>query len=154
MKENERGFRLYNVIFPFWMLILFPYCWLAVFPANLIIDSLVLLVAMFALKIQEKKAYYKKHIVKIFSFGMLSDVAGALYMLGMMYLLSFFENELQGDDLCLTLPAVAISAALIFVLNYFVTFRKSEKSERFKMSLVFATVTAPYTFLIPISWMY
>ena len=64
MKENKNEFKLYNVIFPFWMLILFPYFWLVIFPVNFIIDSLVLLVAMFALKIQDKKAYYKKHIVK------------------------------------------------------------------------------------------
>ena len=130
MEEKEKGLRLYNVIFPFWMLILFPYFWLVIFPANFILDSLVLLAAMFALKIQDKKAYYKKHIVKIFSFGMLSDVIGALYMLGMLYLFAFFENEIEVDDLRLTLPALIISAALIFVLNYLVTFRKSEKAER------------------------
>ena len=154
MDQNKNGIKLYNVIFPFWMLILFPYFWLLVFPANFIIDSLVLIVSMFALKMQEKKVYYKKHILKIFSFGMISDIIGALYLLGMLYLFSFLEIDVMPDDLRLTVPALLISSALIFVLNYFVTFRRSERNERFKMSIIFATVTAPYTFLIPISWMY
>ena len=154
MKDNKNGLKLYNVIFPFWMLILVPHLWLVIFPANFIIDSLVLIAAMFALKIQEKKTYYKKHIIKIFSFGMVSDLIGALYMLGMLYLFAFLEIELDVDDLRLTMPAMIISAVFIFILNYFVTFKKSEKNERLKMSLVFAIVTAPYTFLIPISWMY
>ena len=152
MKEKKNVTKLYNVIFPFWMLVLFPYFWLIIFPANFIIDSLVLIAAMFVLKIEGKKMWYKKHIVKIFSFGMLSDFIGALYMLLIMLL---FENfGLAIDDLRLTLPALVISAVLIFVLNYFITFRKSEKIIRQKMSLIFAIVTAPYTFLIPISWMY
>ena len=133
MKDNKNGLKLYNVIFPFWMLIMFPYFWLVIFPANFIIDSLVLILAMLVLKIQDKKDYYKKHIVKIFSFGMISDMIGSLYMLGVMYALSFFEVDFD---------------------NYFVTFRKDERRERLKMSLVFAIVTAPYTFLIPLSWMY
>ena len=132
MKEKRNDFKLYNVIFPFWMLLLFPYFWLIIFPANFIIDSLVLLAAMFALKIQEKKAYYKKHIIKIFSFGMLSDIVGSIYMLGMMYLFDFLEIEMGVDDIRLTLPALIISAAMIFLLNYYVTFRKSGKSERLK----------------------
>ena len=154
MKDNKNGLKLYNVIFPFWMLIMFPYFWLVIFPANFIIDSLVLILGMFALKIQYKKDYYKKHIVKVFSFGMISDIIGSLYMLGIMYALSFFEVDVDIEDLRLTVPAIILSAALIFILNYFVTFRKDERSERFKMSLIFATVTAPYTFLIPLSWMY
>ncbi len=154
MKVKKNDIKLYNVIFPFWMMLLFPYFWLIIFPANFIIDSLVLVAAMFALKIQEKKTWYKKHIVKIFSFGMLSDVMGSIYMLAMMYLFSFFEIELDPCDLRLTLPALIISVALIFILNYYVTFRKSEKVIRFRMSLIFAIVTAPYTFFIPMSWMY
>jgi len=60
----------------------------------------------------------------------------------------------MGDELYLTLPALFISAVLIFVLNYFVTFKKTDKALRLNLSLIFAIVTAPYTFLVPSSWLY
>ena len=47
-----------------------------------------------------------------------------------------------------------VSAALIFVFNYFVTFRREEKAIRLRLALTFAIVTAPYTFLVPSGWLY
>ena len=82
---------------------------------------------------------------------MLADVIGAAYMLLMM---AGFEVGNMGDELYLTLPALIISAALIFVFNYFITFRKAEKKLRLQFSLIFTIITAPYTFLVPSSWLY
>ena len=148
-KRNET--KLYNVLFPFWMLLLFPQMWLIVLPGNFLIDSAVLLITLLILRVEGKKQWYKKHILKIFAFGMLSDIIGAAYMLWMMM---GFELGRMGDELYLTLPALLISAVLIFGLNYFVTFRKVDRGLRLKLALVFAVFTAPYTFLIPSSWLY
>lgn len=41
--------RLYNLMFPFWLLVFVPMAWLAVLPLNFLIDSLVLLLAALAL---------------------------------------------------------------------------------------------------------
>ncbi len=142
--------KLYNVLFPFWMLLLFPQLWLIVLPGNFIIDSLVLLASLCILKITDKKQWYKKHIVKIFAFGMLSDIVGAAYML----LMIVFDVGRMGDELYLTLPALVISGVLIFIFNYRITFKKSAKDLRFKLALIFAIATAPYTFLVPSSWLY
>ena len=79
MKPKE--VRRYNVLFPFWMMMLFPTVWLIVLPGNFLIDSLVLFIALRWLGIDEKKLWYKRHILKIFTFGMLSDLVGAAYML-------------------------------------------------------------------------
>lgn len=147
----KKEVKLYNVLFPFWMLLLFPQMWLIVLPGNFIIDSLVLLVSMAVLKIADKKQWYKKHILKIFLFGLLADIIGSAYMLLMMI---GFELGRMGDELHLTIPALAISAVLIFVFNYLITFRKADKVLRLKFALTFAIVTAPYTFLIPSSWLY
>lgn len=147
----KRQVKLYNVIFPFWMLLLFPVTWAIVLPGNFIIDSAVLFLSMLALKIDEKKQFYKKHILWIFVFGLLADVIGSAYMLLMV---TGFEIGRMGDELYLTIPALIISAAMIFVFNYFVTFKKIEKTTRFKLALTFALVTAPYTFLIPSAWLY
>ena len=148
--KQKKDVRLYNVIFPFWMLILFPAVWLIVLPGNFIIDSIVLIVSMFALKMESKKDFYKKHILKIFTFGMLADIVGS----GVMLLMLVLEIGAYGDEPVLTLPGILVSAALIFVVNYFITFRKVERDIRLRMSLIFTIVTAPYTFLIPTSWMY
>ena len=143
--------KMYNVLFPFWMLILFPITWLVIIPGNFIIDSLVLIFSMMALKIVEKKLYYKKFILKIFLIGMLSDIIGTLFM----FLLQFvFELGIMGDEFYITIPGLLISSGLIFVFNYFVTFKSLDQKTRFKLSLIFAIATAPYTFLIPSSWIY
>lgn len=152
MKNKKKDIKLYNVLFPFWMLLLFPPMWLIVLPGNFVIDSLVLIISLFLLKIPDKKQYYKRHILKIYGFGMLSDIVGSAYML---LLIIIFRVGRMGDELYLTIPAFLISAALIFIFNYFVTFKKcTDKALRLKLSVIFAVVTAPYTFLVPSSWLY
>lgn len=151
MNDPKKSVKLYNVLFPFWMLMLFPQVWLIVFPGNFIIDSIVFLVSLAVLKIADKKQWYWHHIWKIFLFGMVSDLIGAAYML---FMTIVFEIGQMGDEWYLTLPALCISGALIFVFNYFITFRKTQAPLRRKFALILAIVTAPYTFLIPSSWLY
>lgn len=148
--RKSKNVKLYNVIFPFWFLILVPQMWLIVLPGNFIIDSIVLLVSMMILKIDDRKQKYKKYILKIFLFGMLSDVIGSAFL----FVMLITEVSSMGDEIYITIPAIIISAVLIYVFNYFFTFKKAEVNFRRKMSLIFAIVTAPYTFLIPTTWLY
>lgn len=147
----KKQIKLYNVLFPVWMLMLFPQMWLIVLPGNFLIDSLILIFSMYILKIAEKRVFYKQNILKIFLFGLLADAIGAVYMFIMVYC---FEVGIMGDEWYLTVPGILISAICIFLLNYFVTFRKTEKTMRLRLAVIFAVVTAPYTFLIPTSWLY
>lgn len=147
----KKDVTLYNVLFPLWMLLLFPVLWLIVLPGNFIIDSLVLIVSMFLMKMPEKKDFYKKNILKIFGFGLLADLVGSVYMLIMML---GFELGRMGDEWYLTVPALLIASGLIFVFNYFITFKSCEKKTRFELAFIFAVVTAPYTFLVPSRWLY
>lgn len=151
MERQNRNVKLYNVLFPFWMLLMFPLTWAIVLPGNFLIDSLVLIVSLSVLKISDKKQWYKKYILKIFCFGMLADLIGAAYMLFMMLV---FELGSMGDEWYLTVPALLICAGMIFVFNYFITFRKIDKATRLKLALIYMVVTAPYTFLVPSSWLY
>lgn len=149
--ETKKNVTLYNVLFPLWMILLFPKIWLIVLPGNFIIDSLVFLLGMLALRMENKKQWYKKCIVKIFGFGLLADMIGSTYM----FLMTFvFQIGIMGDELYLTIPALVISATLIFVFHYFITFKKMDRKLRLRLSLIFALVTAPYTFLVPSSWLY
>ncbi len=146
----KKDIKLYNVLFPLWMLLLFPVTWLVVLPGNFIIDSLVLLISMYVFKICEKKEFYKKSILKVFLIGIFSDVIGSLYML----INVFLEVGNMADEWYITVPGIIISAVLIFVLNYHITFRNTDKRTRLLLSLIFAIVTAPYTFLVPSRWLY
>lgn len=150
MMNKKQEIRLYNILFPIWMLMLIPTAWVAVLPINFIVDSLVLIIAAKKIGILEK-GMYKKHILKVWIFGFVADLIGAAALLGAMYL---FEDGLQGDELIITLPAMLVAAVMIFVLNYRFSFSDIDKRSRLKMALSFAIITAPYTFLIPISWIY
>ena len=151
MGNRKKDVKLYNVLFPFWMIMLFPITWLVVLPGNFLVDSLVLIIAMKVLKIACKKEWYKKHIFKIFGFGLLADAIGAAFMLFMMI---GFQIDYGEYEFYLTIPALILSSIFIFLFNYYITFRKEDNRIRLRMALTFAIVTAPYTFLIPMSWMY
>ena len=142
--------KLYNVFFPVWLLVMIPQTWIAVFPVNFLVDSLVLILLMRQLQVAEKKQFYKKHIAAVFFFGLVADLVGAMALL----LAVALELGTTGEDLYLTIPAVALSGLCIYLAHYFVIFRRQEKPVRKKLALTFAIATAPYTFLIPIAWLY
>ena len=51
MRDGEKkGARLYNVLFPLWLLMLAPQVWLILLPANFVVDTAVLLIAAAILK--------------------------------------------------------------------------------------------------------
>ena len=77
---KKKQIRLYNVLFPVWMLVTMPVIWYIVIPGNFIIDSLVLILALKALKVENRKSFYKKHIFLVFGFGFLSDILASLPM--------------------------------------------------------------------------
>ena len=147
---TNKPVRLYNVLFPLWFLMIFPVTWLVVLPGNFLIDSLVLIISLRVLKVAERKSWYKRHILPVFGFGLLADAIGAAFLFLMMVLEVYnFDNELW-----LAIPAMLLAAGLIFVFNYFVTFRKAEQHIRLRLALTFAIATAPYTFLVPSGWLY
>lgn len=150
---KKKDVRLYNVLFPVWMLVTLPAVWYLVIPGNFLIDSLVLIVAMKMLNMEDRRTFYKKHILPVFCFGFLADLLAAIPM----WLSVFFWEGLggtYGDSPLLTVPGVLIGAGLIWVFNYFVSFRKCDKPLRKKLAWIFAIATAPYTFLIPSGWIY
>ena len=148
---KKKDVRLYNVLFPMWALLSLPMLWYLVIPGNFIVDSLVLVIAMAVLKMENRWAFYIKHILAVFGFGFLSDILAALPMWGAVML------DMAGDYCdtpLMTVPCVALAGGLIYVFNYYITFRKCEPRLRKKLSLTFAIATAPYTYLIPTRWLY
>ena len=153
----------YNMIFPVWILMLFPLTWLIVLPGNFAVDSLVLLLGMYLLKIVEKKKYYKQSIVYVFIFGLLSDFIGSGFLFLTLLLgkegTAFYEYVTEPiarnpfDNvyaLLYTFLSVLISGCFIYLFNRFISFKKIEdKRHKRLFSLLLAVLTAPYFFLIP-----
>lgn len=146
----RKEIRLYNVLFPLWMLLLLPTMWLIVLPANFIIDSIILLILMHVIGVRRKMRFYKKRILKVYFIGLFSDLIGSIYMLGM----TFLGLGQMGDEWFITLPALLISAICIYLLNFYITFKKFDTKTKIMMSLTYAIVTAPYTFLVPSRLLY
>ena len=74
----KRSHRLYNVLFPIWLLWIFPQVWAIILPGNLIIDVLVLLLALAALGCPAKKAVLRRTWWRVWRNGFLADAAGVV----------------------------------------------------------------------------
>ena len=55
-----KNIKLYNVFFPIWFLLLFPVTWIIAMPVNFVIDSIVILLSLKFLKIDDIYQKYKK----------------------------------------------------------------------------------------------
>lgn len=139
--------KLYNILFPIWLLFLVPTIWLIAIPLNFIIDSIILFISMKVFKIEDKKNFYLKHIFFIFLFGFLSDMLGALMLLT----ITVISSSISGLELWLALIGVLVASFFIFFFNYTFTFKKIEEEQRRKLALIFALFSAPIAFLIPTS---
>lgn len=155
--DRTNRLRLYNVLFPAWMSYLLPTgLWLIILPANFIIDSLVLWLAMRRLGIAECRAVWKQSIVRIWGIGFLSDILGALLTFGLFLLidaahLSWDVYLFPGTTL-LAIPGVIVSAILICILNKRYAFTKCtlDETQKRKLSFALAVFTAPYAMLVPL----
>ena len=162
MKDDK----LYNIIFPVWLFLFFPPVILITLAGNFIIDSLVVIAGYFLFKPGEGLScleFYKKSIPKVWIFGFLADLIGAVLLFACVTLqdvtglpdaviqgISYdpFSNVLA---LILILVAMTISALCILFFNHRFTFNKLIKDEliRWQIAIFIAILTLPWTFLLP-----
>lgn len=164
MKNNST--RLYNVIFPLWMMFIFPQTWLIVGPTNFAIDFAVVYFTMKKLDIEQPKEKTKKAIIKVWLCGFAADIAGG----ALMFMSSMASNRWWFDHigryvynpfesiyaLVWTCACVAVSAVVIYYLNkcWCLKGLNLEESHIKKIAMALAVITAPYLFLLPTSWFY
>ncbi len=147
----KKDTKLYNVFFPLWMFwLVSPIIFVICLVGNFAVDSAVILICASVLKMANKKEFYKKHILKVYLFGFLADIVGFVLMLGFMYA----GISSMGDEWYLTIPVLLISAGLLYLFNYKFSFKDLDEVQRKKFALTVAIATAPYTFLVPSSWLY
>lgn len=160
----KREHRLYNVIFPIWMLVLFPQVWLIVIPGNLLVDCLLLLLTLLALKHRDKGGVVKQLWWKFWLLGFAADAIGVAWMLlGWLLAVPFgswwessvghiMHNAFAHPAAFLwTLAGVAIAGVCIYFFDKWAMGRCALLTPREKhiIALAMAIVTAPWLFFIP-----
>lgn len=72
----QKGVKLYNIIFPIWLLWILPVTWVVVLPANFLIDLLVVVITMKFLDVSEIKTKIRGTIWKVWIMGFVADFIG------------------------------------------------------------------------------
>lgn len=165
----KKDVRLYNVIFPIWMMFLFPQVWLIALPGNLVIDVLVLAVTLRALKHPQPWAVVKQLWWKFWLLGFLSDFVGVAALLPTLFAGTLLQEipalEWLYDQIApvmhnpflspvaflWTLAAVGLAGYCIYRFD-----KRAMRActllsevEQHKIALSMAIVTAPWLFFIP-----
>jgi len=160
--------KLYNVIFPIWLILIIPPIVLLVIPSNFIIDSLVLLIGFKMLNITNWFDKYKKSIIKVWGFGFVVDILGSLLLLVTQFMGTdgyLYENLVYPlvwnpfksvIAVLYVLVVVVICGLLIYIINYEFSFKKTDLDNKGKrtISILLACITAPYLFFFPTSYLY
>lgn len=171
---QKRDIKVYNIIFPIWLLWLIPHTWILVLPLNFFFDLLVLKLAMKRYHIPNIKQNAKEVIWKVWTYGFVADFIGTAFMF-VVNIVYFDYNTTFGawwhenlvnavsynpfDSVFAILwvsVCVVITAFFIYLLNYKRSFRKLDidNDEKKKLALSMAIFTAPYLFFLPTAWFF
>jgi len=163
--------KLYNVIFPIWLILFFPPVIFITLAGNFIIDSLVILACFFAFKLSETyglKTFYRKSVLKVWIFGFLADIIGASLLflcgisgdtLGLPYEVTSginFDPFSNSFSTAIIISSMILAAVLIFIFSYWIVFANmlEDKKLKLKVAITVSIVTMPWTFLLPTKWFY
>ena len=157
MENLQKNSRLYNILFPVWLFYLIPTgVWLIIFPANFLIDSIVLYAAMRHYGIAGFGSIWQKSIWRIWGIGFACDLAGALLILASELLretlLPTMNTFYFPGATIIAIPGVLLSGILIYILDSRYAFKKCHLESHLaeKLSLTLSLLTAPYAMLIPL----
>lgn len=157
--------KLYNMIFPFWLLWIMPITWLIILPANFVLDSLLLVLFMKIIKVDKIIETYKQSIIKVWIFGFLADIIGCISLIFMVisdfgdgtYIFDALREGIMMKPLAniysfmFTVACVMISVVLIYLLDYKIALKNTKLSnlQKKKTAILMAIFTAPYLFFLP-----
>ena len=155
----KKDVKLYNIIFPMWSIYFygafFLPLWGILLMANFIVDTLVLFLLFWKLKLSEKAALYKKSIWKTWGFGFLADIIPSAVMVFISWTNILPFNEYLAIS---SLPAFLFATAGVVaagVLIYFFHMKfvwskiEIEEIQKKKIALGMAVLTAPYLMYLP-----
>ncbi|MEA4941997.1 hypothetical protein SDC9_141524 [bioreactor metagenome] len=162
-----RGLRLYNVIFPIWLLWLVPPVCIASLVGNFLIDMLVVVLTLKHLRVELRKQLVEDVLWPVYGCGFLADLAGAALLLASQLIESddgwWYENvqyPVAYDPfaniwsfLWVTV-GVAVAAVCIYWLDRKLALKNAALTEtgKHKLAMSLAGFTAPYLFYLPMKW--
>lgn len=152
------GFVLGDIVFPVFMFYFLPPLLGTAAAANLIIDTLVFFIALRFLNIKLKNRFGV--LLGLWAIGLVADIAGAFLLYlplnshnsSIDRLIDYYTIYNSPFTVILILVAVLISALMIYWLDRVMLKKRIPLNQAKRIALIFAVVTAPYAFLIPISW--
>lgn len=171
---SNRGVKLYNIIFPIWLLWIIPITWIVVMPANFIIDLIVVVLTLKYLKVTDIKSKAKSVILKTWILGFVADFIGTVFMFlsniisfdtttqfgrwwynNITNAVAYFPFSSVYSILWITI-CLMITSAFIYIFNYKICFKKLEiqDTKKKKLALSVAIFTAPYLFYLPTAWFF
>ena len=159
--DNKKPLRLYNLMFPVWMLVWFPsWLWLGLIPANYLLDRLVLRHTLAGR--EDRELFCRKHAWKICLAGFAGDFVGAALLFAVYavshnplnYALAYQPFSHPGA-LAVTLASVVLAAGAIFLLDRAILKKAGlEAVQAGKSAMVLAVITAPYLYFFPSGLLY
>ena len=170
--NDRHGVTLRNVLFPIWMLWLFPLTWLVVLPVNFGIDLLVVVLALKTMRVAPVRETARRVILRVWLMGFVADFIGTALMFVVNLVDSpgafgkwWYENltnavcfnpfESVYAVLYVTL-CVAVSAGCIYWFNRKFCLKRAglDARQTHRLALALAVFTAPYLFYFPSAWIY
>lgn len=176
-RSSKHDITLYNVIFPLSMLVLLiPFTWVVILPANLAIDGIVMYLTLKWMKAKEIKTVMKTSFFKTWGLGFLADLIAAGLLFALMMIVDLiiegapngsFEKALEDmitmanynplgsvGAFLIVAAIVAFCGYLIYLFNakYALKHAPLADEQRKKLALSLAIFTAPYLFFIPTIW--
>ena len=166
----KKDIKLYNILFPIWLLWLFPSFWIIIVPINLTIEVLVQYFSYKKLGVKDIKGNINASFLRVFLLGIVSDALASLFLFLLVMTNSlipttgslriFAEKVYTGlmmnpftniTSLLLIIIAIAISTLVSYKLFIRYAFDKANlDDEEIKyMSRKLAIFSAPYFMLIP-----
>lgn len=127
---------------------------------NLIIDALVQYLAFQIIHLKFKWSVWIRLLWQIWFYGLIADFIGSLFLTLLMTEGNALPSHLFDPYVIYTSPSSVALFALAIVLSavfiYFLDLRLFKRSlplrQARRIALSFAIFTAPYTFLIPTTW--
>lgn len=171
---SRKSEKLYNIIFPIWLLWVFPMTWIVVLPANFVIDLLALVLTMKYLKIPNIKKSVKTVILRVWIMGFAADFIGTLAMF-LSNLIDFGSDTSLGNwwyshitnavsfdpfdnifSFVWVTACIMISSFFIYLFNNKWCLKRAgfDDRQKRKIALSLAVFTAPYLFYLPTKWFY
>ena len=153
---HKNTVKLYNVIFPIFILFLLPQFLIFGMIGNLVIDGLIVITVLKISKVELSTDVLYKTIFKIFGVGYLADLVGALILIAIYRIfestINYFHIWANPVSVIVHFIVIGITAFLIFKFNIYIL-RKVRLDDNiiFRLAISLAIITAPWTFLISAS---